>query len=42
MAFDSVKFHGANKFPAAKWSIVGNYSAQKAPLWEDRIQPILV
>ena len=29
MAFDSVKFHGTNKFPAAKYSIVGNYSTQK-------------
>ena len=31
-------FHGTNKFPAAKYSIVGNYFTQKAPLREDRIQ----
>ena len=42
MAFDSVKFHGTNKFPTAKYSIVGNYSTQKTPQWDDRIQPILV
>ena len=29
MAFDSVKFHGTNKFPAIKYSIAGNYSTQK-------------
>ena len=37
MAFDSVKFHGTNKFPAIKQSIVGNYSTQRAPLRDDRI-----
>ena len=42
MAFDSVKFQGTNKFPSAKYSIAGNYSTQKAPLRDDRIQPILV
>ena len=31
-----------NKFPASKYSFVGNYSTQKAPLQVDRIQPILV
>ena len=39
MAFDSVKFHGTNKFPVV---IIGKYSAQKVPLLDDRIQPILV
>ena len=42
MAFDSAKFQGTNKFPAAKYSIVGNYSTQKAPLQDDRIQLVLV
>ena len=42
MAFDSVKLYGTNKFPAAKYSIVGKYSTQKAPLRDDRIQPVLV
>ena len=37
MTFDSVKFHGTNKFPAVKYSIVGNYSTKKAPLRDDRI-----
>ena len=37
-----MKFLGTNKFPAARYSIVGNYSTQKAPLQENRIQPILV
>ena len=32
----------ANKFPASKYSFVGNYSTQKAPLQVDRIQSILV
>ena len=32
MTFDSIKFHGTNKFLAAKYSIVGNYSAQKVSL----------
>ena len=39
MTFDSVKFHETNKFPAAKYSIVGNYYTQKAPLRDNRIQP---
>ena len=42
MSFDSVKFHGKNKFPGAKFSIVGKLSKQKAPFMNDRIQPILV
>ena len=42
MAFDPVKFHGTNKFPAHEYSIVDNYFTQKAPLRNDRIQPILV
>ena len=42
MTIDSTKFHGTNKFLAAKYSIVGNYSAQKVSLQEDRIQPVLV
>ena len=42
MAFDSVKFHGTNKFPAAKYSIVGYYSTQKVSLRDNKIQPILV
>ena len=42
MAFDSVKFQGTNKFPATKYSIVGNNYTQKAPLRDDRIQPTLV
>ena len=25
-SFDSVKFHGTNKFPASKYTIIGNYS----------------
>ena len=29
MKFHSVKFHGTNKFPAAKYSIVGNCSTKK-------------
>ena len=37
MAFDSAIFHGTNKFPAAKYSTVGNYSKQKASLRDDRI-----
>ena len=37
MAFASVKFHGTNKFPAVKYSIVGNYSTQKVLLQDDRI-----
>ena len=32
-----VKFHGTNKFPAVKYSIVGNYSSQKAQLQDNRI-----
>ena len=27
------------KFPASKSSIIGNYYTQKAPIWDDRIQP---
>ena len=42
MAFFSVKCHGTNKFPAAKYPIVGNCSTQKAPLLDDTMQPILV
>ena len=42
MTIDSIKFHGTNKFLAAKYSIVGNYSAQKVSIQEDRIQPVLV
>ena len=42
MSFDSVKFHGKNKFPGTKFSIVGKLSKQKAPFMNDRIQPILV
>ena len=41
MTFDSVKFHGTNKYPAAKYTIVGNYSTQKVPLRDNRIQPVL-
>ena len=37
MAFDSAIFHGTNKFPAAKYSAVDNYSKQKASLRDDRI-----
>ena len=29
MAFDSVKFYGTNRFPAVKYSIVGNCSSKK-------------
>ena len=43
MVFDSVKFHGTNKFPASKYSVIGNYSTQKAaPVLDDRIQQNLV
>ena len=37
MAFKSFKFHETNKFPAVKYTIVGNYSPQKASLRDDRI-----
>ena len=33
MAFDSVKFRGTNKFPAAKFSVVGKYSNKKRRYW---------
>ena len=42
MSFDSVKFHGTNKFPAAKFSTVGKHSKQKVSFLDDRIQPTLV
>ena len=42
MAFDLVKFHGTNRFPAVKCSIAGNYSTQNSVLQNNRIQPNLV
>ena len=42
MAFDSVKSQGTNKFPAAKYSLAGNYPTQKAPLRNGKLQPTLV